>query len=382
MIVAGGVYIERCVVPDTARLLGSGGRAALALSSFRQDIVLHTFHPPELWGDLEANFRPYGIACHPYASDERITFSYLFPLGKAEQSPEEVGRRREQVVSGRDILSFGCVEGDFVLRCDAAVFDPQGSGSRGFHEAGSQANRLAIVLNRSEVTSLTGQPAIAEAAALLLATERADVIIVKDGPNGAFVYTAAAAFQSVPAYSSSALYKIGSGDVFSAIFAHEWLAGMEPCEAANLASRHTAAYVESPILPLHCELPSQVPRGAIPINHVALVGETDTIAKAWFLSILRDTMHRLGIPFVEIVDIADYIRALGENSQPDDSTATLFCVENEDAAMRLLSINDLDKNNPVIFADPRVQSYFSGLAGLRVFSDLSQAVYEICWMPT
>lgn len=381
MIVAGGVYIERCVLPDTTRLLGSGGRAALALSSFRRDIVLHTFHPPQLWGDLEANFRPYGIGCHPYVSDERIAFSYLFPLGRPEQSPEALGRRRKEIISGRDILSFGCVEGDFVLRCDAAVFDPQ-SGSRGFRETGSQANRLAIVLNRGEVTSLTGQPAIGEAAAHLLAAQRAAAVVVKDGPNGAVVFTATAAPESVPAYSSSALYKIGSGDIFTAIFAHEWLSGMEPCRAADLASRHTAAYVESPVLPLHCELPSQVPRSTVPINHVALVGETDTIARTWFLSILRDTLHQLGTPFVEIVEISDYIRMLGENHKPDESRSMLFCVDNENAAMRLLSTNDLDKGNPVIFADPRAQSCFRGRAELRVFCDLSQALYEVYWMPT
>src|ERR1700677_2278679 len=104
MIIAGGVYIERCVVPETTRLLGSGGRAALALSSFRRDIALHTFHPPELWDDLASNFFPYGIECHPYTSDERIAFSYLFPLARPEQSPGALGRRREQVVSGRNTL--------------------------------------------------------------------------------------------------------------------------------------------------------------------------------------------------------------------------------------------------------------------------------------
>ncbi len=205
--------------------------------TLRQDIVLHTFHPTELWSDLDANFRPYGIECRPYVSEERVTFSYLFPLGKPEQSPASIKKRLEQVISGRDVLSFGCVEGDFVVHSNAAVFDPQGGKSRGFHAAGSRANRLAIVLNRQELIGLTKQSAISDAVTDLLTTERANVVVVKDGPKGALVFTGSAEPKWVPAYDSANLYKIGSGDIFSAVFAHEWLTGKDPAEAADLASR-------------------------------------------------------------------------------------------------------------------------------------------------
>jgi hypothetical protein len=140
--------------------------------------------------------------------------------------------------------------------------------------------------------------------------------------------------------------------------------------------------VQLPVLPLQSELPSQVPRRIALNNHVVLVGETDTIAKTWLLSILRNVLHHLGTPFVEIVEISDYICALSENGKLDEKPLILFCIDNEDAALRLLSINDLEKGNPVIFVDPRAQSDFSDRAGLRVFRDLSQALYEISWMPT
>jgi len=377
MIIAGGVYLERCVTPDTTQLLGSAGRAALGLSSLRNGIVLHTFHPVALWPDLEANFRPYGIECRPSPSSERIEFSYVFPLARPVQSPAIAASRSEELINGRDVLSFGCVEGDFVVRAQQAVFDPQGAPPRRFREHGAQARRLAVVLNAKEVMARTSKGSIDEAAGALLSAETADVVLVKDGPNGAYVFEQDGASHSVPAYASSSNYKIGSGDVFSSIFAHCWFDGMDPASAADLASRYTAAYVESAALPLPTELPHQVPRRPSGAKRLVLVVPLASTPARWFAHILREAVHDLGVAEVEVIDLA---RFLAGDVQPVRSgAAMLVCAHDREAASAILSNPRLAEGAPTIFMDTSVAPQTGEGLGHRIVSDLSQALYEACW---
>ena len=81
--------------------------------------------------------------------------------------------------------------------------------------------------------------------------ERANAIVVKDGPFGAYVFEEDLSPRHIPAYPTSSVYKIGSGDVFSATFAHAWLPGeASAADAADFASRRAADYVETPAFPL------------------------------------------------------------------------------------------------------------------------------------
>ena len=50
----------------------------------------------------------------------------------------------------------------------------------------------------------------------------ADVVVVKRGCSGATVHRPGRDPVAVPAYRSARVFKIGSGDVFSAAFAHHW----------------------------------------------------------------------------------------------------------------------------------------------------------------
>lgn len=380
MIIAGGVYLERCVTPDTTQLLGSAGRAALGLSSLRKGIVLHTFHPVALWADLEANFRPYGIDCRPSPSSERIEFSYVFPLARPIQSPSSAPSRSEGLIKGRDILSFGCVEGNFVVQADQAVFDPQGTHSRRFREGGTEARRLAVVLNANEVMARTSKGSIDEAAGALLSAESAQVVLVKAGPNGAYVLEQGGASHSVPAYASSSNYKIGSGDVFSSIFAHCWFDGMAPAGAADLASRYTAAYVESAALPLPAELPHQVPRRPSGAKRLVLVVPLTSTPAKWFAHILREAVHDLGVADVELIDLAHFLA--GDVQPARSDAAMLVCAHDRKAASAILSNPRVAEGAPTIFMDTSVTPQMERRPGQRIVRDLSQALYEACWAAT
>ena len=73
--------------------------------------------------------------------------------------------------------------------------------------------------------------------------------MLKRGSHGAVVVTASGE-HPIPAYQTEYVWKVGSGDVFSATFAALWgCQNMSPDQAADLASRATASYVDTRQLP-------------------------------------------------------------------------------------------------------------------------------------
>ncbi|MGZ8287096.1 MAG: PfkB family carbohydrate kinase [Allosphingosinicella sp.] len=359
------------------QLLGSGGRAALALSSFRSDLVLHTFQPVDYWEDLEANFRPYGIDCHPAPSSARIEFSYLFPLARPVRSPTLITERPHIAVTGDNILCFGCVEGEVLVKAERAVVDPQGAPTWHFRGDGGQAERLALVLNVSEAKARTGAHEIEAAALALLSDEAAEVVVIKLGPNGAHVFEKGGAAHWVPAYSSAANYTIGSGDIFSAIFAHLWFAGRDPAAAADGASQHVAAYVESAALPLAITLPPRQPRRPSGIQHLVLIVPGASIASKWFADILQKAAADLGIAEVETVALELF---LAGNIRPTRNRAVLICALDQASANAILSNRWAREMEATVFIDASIRPQQDAAYGVRIVSDLSQALYDACWM--
>lgn len=376
MLIAGGVYLETCTTPDTRMLMGSGGRAALALSSLRRGIVLHTFHPPSLRSDLEANFAPYGIECVVHPSGERVEFSYLFPLDRPIQIPSRPSERHSRVVEGNEVLCFGCVEGEFEVRSRMAVFDPQG-GAFALRGVGDGVERLALVLNLGEALASTGADDAGLAAADMLRRDRTELVIVKDGPRGARVFTRGKV-EHVPAYSSRANFKIGSGDVFSAAFAHYWFEGLEPAAAADLASRQTADYVDSATLPLSCRPTSGTPRFSAGNRPILLVLPNGTIAEKWFAQIAAAALERLAGSDVEIVSI---MRALADGTGIIGRDAAVVVCPGDVAGLVELSSREALRRPGVTFYLPDPGAGEIDLGGAALVSDLSQALYEACWAP-
>ena len=72
--------------------------------------------------------------------------------------------------------------------------------------------------------TLAGIPSAhpSETAAVLAQQQHAEVVVVKMGPEGAFIWTSNGTSQ-VPAYRTDRVWKIGSGDCFVAYFADAWM---------------------------------------------------------------------------------------------------------------------------------------------------------------
>lgn len=264
MIIAGGVYLEICAAPASVQLLGSGGRAALALMGLTDRVALHAFYPAEYAEQIFPNFEPMGVEVELYPSSDRIAFHYLYPLAKPRISPIPLPASGTIAVKGETVLRFGCLEGDFQVLADVAIYDPQSAVAPApFGENGSAADRLAVVLNRSELLETARRTDVEASARYVLDRDQAEVVIVKSGPSGAFVLERKQPLRHVAAYETRAVHKVGSGDVFTATFAHYWgEAGLGPVEAAQLASLHTADYVENRLLPLAAPPPSRAPAKA------------------------------------------------------------------------------------------------------------------------
>lgn len=247
MIVAGGIYSEVCVAPPSHSLFGSGGRAALALTGLTPSVDLHAFQPARLADEVFPNFEPFGVAVHLYPCADRIHFHYLHPLARPRISPIPLPTAGTVEIEGAKVLRFGCLEGDFRTVAGMAVYDPQSAvAPASFRANGSKAERLAIVLNRAELRAATETSEMSAAASRLREIEGAEIIVVKAGPDGAYIQSHDGLVGHVPAYEASAIHKVGSGDTFSAAFAYYWMqAGQSAVEAVQLASLHTAEYVET-----------------------------------------------------------------------------------------------------------------------------------------
>ncbi|WP_375167134.1 MULTISPECIES: PfkB family carbohydrate kinase [unclassified Bradyrhizobium] len=79
----------------------------------------------------------------------------------------------------------------------------------------------------------------------------AAVLVVKRGPRGAIVYQVGDDPIEIPVYRSETVFKIGSGDVFSAAFALHWgERAIDAATAADIASKSVAHFVDGHALPL------------------------------------------------------------------------------------------------------------------------------------
>jgi len=246
--VAGGIYRERCMHPPWDRFFGSGGRAASALATMGVPVELYTYTDQLAAESFACEAALSGITLRSTPVSATPSFHYTHGLsvptihgGEQKYTPIEI--------KASDVLRFGMIEGDAIIRADRAVYDPQNAvDPQPFAANGSTATELALVLNRHEARLFLGQNSDEvddESAARALADkEKAAVVVIKRGPRGALVFDRGT-ITTVPAYQTQRVWKIGSGDNFAAHFACAWLNdGLPAHEAANHASHATAYFCE------------------------------------------------------------------------------------------------------------------------------------------
>lgn len=311
MIVAGGYYQERCVSPANNVVFGSGGRAATAIASAGLEVDWHYYCPLNDQETARISFPK--LRHHPATSDKLVSFTYFHPLSKPEYAPFNPTQHAPITVNGDHILRFGFMEGDAIVHGDKVVFDPQSPDKpASFAANGSTANSLAIVLNSKEVLSAGRAKSEAKAVETLAARDSAYIVIVKGGPHGCRVYVKGEFRAAIPPYLTDRVYKVGSGDVFSAAFAYHWAErGLAPEAAADAASRCVARYCRwgLPSVELNADTEALEP---LALNRkrakIYIAGPFFTMAELWLVEEACMAFDSLGVPYFSPYHEAGVIR--------------------------------------------------------------------------
>lgn len=389
MIVAGGVYREECIWPTWSRIFGSGGRAAAAVSRLSPGTRLVAYACQDWVEDAEHSMAAFDVTAELEPIREDIAFHYFHPLSHAELTGAPDARYESLRAAGGTVLRFGFVEGDVLVDAGRAVFDPQNAEEvLRFRDNGSKAEALAIVLNEVELKLAIGD-AGEEGARGLMQHSGASVVVIKRGPRGATI-VADGLTAHVPAYAANTVFKIGSGDVFSAVFAQRWGEENEdPVAAADTASRAVSRYVETrntqvDLTPLTTSLPRPEPASA---SQIYLASPFFAMGQRWMVEEARRCLMSLGANvFSPIHDVgshgdAEFI-AKCDLDGLEKSSAVLALLDGEDAGT-LFEVGHARRHGIPVVAlaeSPRPESLtmLQG-TGCTIVSDFSTAIYEAIW---
>ncbi|ACE93738.1 MULTISPECIES: carbohydrate kinase family protein [Rhizobium] len=305
MFVAGGLYREVCETPSWNREFGSGVRAAAAISKLSPGTKFHTYRSCP-GGEAMGYLKGLGVdvVCEQRPTD--IVFAYFHPLSNPLIRPAVDHASTPLAVTGDCVLRFGFLEGSAIVNAERAVYDPQGSGTvEPFEANGSKAGELAIVLNEEELLRYSGSSDMKAACDTLLNQRRAGVIVVKCGVRGALVVERERT-SNIPPYHSERVFKIGTGDVFSAVFAHTWAEQHMPAvKSAEIASKAVSFYCDADEVPLPpLTTISRFPLTGTSPACVALRGSVETLGRRYSLEEARYCLQSLGMA-VEAVDLGD-----------------------------------------------------------------------------
>jgi len=300
-------------------------------------------------------------------------------------------------VSAESALRFGVLEGDVVVDARTAVYDPQSAyNPQPFRKNGSKADRLAIVCNRREAFLLTGESELLAAAKRLLATDAADVVVVKCGSSGALVVEPSGEHQ-VPAFRTDRVWPLGSGDVFAAAFFYHWgHKNRPPADAALRASKATAYYCDTTTLPLPTDdeeyeayealsLRSLTTSGRTP--RVYLAGPFFNMAQRWLVNESRMALSDQGL------DVFSPFHDVGFGVAEEVVPADIAALDQCDLVFALLDQLDSGtlfeigharaKGTPVIgFCQNTPNEALKMLigTGCEILDDFVSAIYRAAWI--
>lgn len=296
LTIVGGTYFELCHEPSNKELYGSGLRAAAALSNKgfeinfvscigQRDVKLADYYCKTF--DISQSFK---------IIPKTITFEYYHPLSKPIYYPETLDVHNLPEVIADNILFYGMIEATSKIKASYAVYDPQ--NWHRFKDTGSEADHLALVLNKNEsllLSQLPNETDLQVVGKTLFTSEKAEVVIIKNGSKGALLVDSYEIYE-IPVFETESVWPIGSGDIFTAIFAWKWMIEKRsPAEAALYASKCTAQYCETKVLPLN--LIKEDYKAISPKkkqNQVYLAGPFFTLAERWFINHLRDLLIEFG----------------------------------------------------------------------------------------
>ena len=205
----------------------------------------------------------------------------------------------------------------------------------------------------------------------------------------------------VRAFPSRRVYKIGSGDAFSAGFAHAWLIeGQDAVSAAWFASRIAAAYVEtaqdrfdaSSIASFRIEAAEKASKWIgkgprpVPDTQIYLAGPFFNTAQQWLVDEARGALMEMGFK------VFSPVHDIGIGPPEEVAPADLLALEQSGLVLALLDGLDSGtlfevgyaraKGIPVVAVAESVEANSLTMilgSGCAVANDLTTALYAACW---
>lgn len=390
--VVGGVYAERCLEPFWDDVYGSAGRAAAAISAAVPDVKLVTYRSDDLADGLDNLAAVYGLNISGDKVPNGVAFDYMHSLAdpRITPRPDAISKHDDLVVADDVVLRFGMLEGTARVKAQRAVYDPQSAfDPRPFQENGSSADEVALILNRLEGRRLTGESEADKIIDALISSQDAAVVVLKLGGHGALVATKTSR-KMIPAYRSETVWKIGSGDVFSAAFTLFWaIEKRQPDEAADLASRAVAQYAGTRTLPIQtaAELLSLDAKPITPgSGRVYIAAPFFNLAELWMVEEVRQRLLGMG------VSVFSPLHDVGRGSASEVARRDLEGLDDCDAVLAVLNGGDagtifeigyaIARAKPVVALAQNVRPEDLKMpegTGCRITEDFVTAIYQAVW---
>src|SRR5690348_12531780 len=182
--VIGGVYRERCRLPNnTDEIWGSGGRAAAVIAGLGLNVTLHSAVDQRNAPVLASLAKTFGFETAEVAVTRSPEFRYDHGLSSPIIWPSFLPEKVHLEIDAEVALVFGMLEATSDVRAKSVVFDPQNPTSPEPIRFTSGLPRLAYVLNRLEARVIAGTDDNLEAARRISKEHGANVVVVKCGPR-------------------------------------------------------------------------------------------------------------------------------------------------------------------------------------------------------
>lgn len=316
MTIVGGSYSEICFEPIWENIFGSGFRAVSLIleNNNAENITYYTCADPEVKAHLEYYARLFpNLSIKALDVFKSPEFRYDYPLRTPVIFPRPDLYCNHQIMleaHGENILAYGLLEASIKVKGNKVVYDPQSpSNPQTFKSTGSTADRLVIIVNKSEAKKISGSESITEIKKYFFTEEKCYALIIKMGAQGALLFESVSGPPvKIPVYVTNTVWPIGSGDVFSAYFAWSWFNGRDLRASAIQTSKATALYCNSKDLSIIEDFESFPFQELIiednPSKQVYLAGPFFTFSDRWIVNeawgILRGFGLRVFSPFHDV----------------------------------------------------------------------------------
>lgn len=385
MTVVGGTYRELCAEPAIDSLYGSGVRAAAILASLGHQVEFQTCVDDASRAEAESVRVSLGITQAVVADRAgAVTFSYATPVSTAAWSPTPAAAPLAVVADV--IVAFGMIETTWAATGDCVVIDPQHGDLKAMLDSTS-AGTVAVVLNAHEAWRLTGRDATE--AGPLIRELGADVVVIKRGALGGLVCSDAG-LETYGAIPTETVRPIGSGDAFTAGFAHAWSADLSaPAAAARFGAQAAAVHsltglpqISSDLL---ATLADPLPDIGTALPRVYLAAPFFTLSERLLLDLVRIALSDSGVavfsPLHDVGRGGDEV-ARHDIVGLDESHAVLGLLDGADPGTVFETGWATKASIPVVgfSAQPTAHEWtmLRG-TGSEVIDDIATAVYRAAW---